>query len=111
MSTNPEKIFEFPNEFPPITTGLLLLDEGQVLTGHFNGFVVKWDIKSGDHEIIHECGDKVETISKSPSNQILVGCNSGLIFYFDISEPKKTIYNSRIYLCKIFSCLEINMAN
>lgn len=87
----PEKLFEFPNEFPPITTGLLLLDKGQIITGHHNGFVVKWDIESSKHEILHDCGDRIETISKSPSDQILVGCHSGLIFYFDLTESKKQI--------------------
>lgn len=77
------------NEFPPITTGQLLIEKNIIIIGHYNGFVVKWEINSGKYEILHDCGDTVETISTSPDNQILVGCNSGLIFYFDLSEPKK----------------------
>lgn len=91
MGNNIKQIFSFVKEFPPITTGLLLLDDGIIITGHYNGFVVKWEINSGKYEILHDCSEKVETISKSPSKQILVGCRSGLIFYFDISNPKTRI--------------------
>ena len=91
MSGKPEKKFSFVNEFPPITTGQLLLEKNIIITGHYNGFVVKWEIDSGQYEILQDCGDTVETLSLSPDNQILVGCNSGLIFYFELSEPKKRV--------------------
>lgn len=85
------QIFAFPDEFPPISAGLLFLDQGIIITGHYNGYVVKWEIDSKKHEILHDCGDKVETLSKSPTNQILVGCNSGYLFYFDLTNPKEKI--------------------
>lgn len=90
MSEQLEKNFTFPDEFPPITTGLLL-DDGIIITGHYNGFVVKWKIGSTKYDILHDCGDKVETLSKSPTNQILVGCNSGFLFHFDLNNPTDKI--------------------
>lgn len=89
MSKKLVKILSFPDEFPPIATGLLFLEEGIVITGHYNGFVVKWELDSKKYEILHDCGDEIETLSKSPTNRILVGCKSGFLFYFDLSTPKE----------------------
>ncbi|HKU50733.1 MAG TPA: hypothetical protein VJP79_12340 [Nitrososphaera sp.] len=80
-------VIAFPKEFPPVRVGTLLLDQNILITGHANGFVVKWDIPSGEFAILFKCGSPVETISKSQANEIAVGCNSGLLFTFPVSNP------------------------
>ena len=52
---------------------------------------MKWDINTGKGERLHECGSRIETISKSPHKDILVGCNSGLFFSFPLSSPKDKV--------------------
>jgi len=92
MSHEIQQIFTFPDEFPNVTTGILLHDERVLITGHENGYLMKWNIDTGKYEKLFECGSTIETISESPAKDILVGCNSGLLFIFPLSSPKeKTI--------------------
>ena len=79
----------FPDEFPEISVGILLYDKKILITGHMNGYLMKWDLETGKHEKLHECHSKIETISISPCANILVGCNSGLLFIFSLSSPKE----------------------
>lgn len=88
MSNEVKQIFTFPDEFPNVTTGILFPDDGILITGHENGYLMKWNIETGKSEKLHECGSTIETISKSPAKDILVGCNSGLLFSFSLSSPK-----------------------
>ena len=84
--------FVFPDEFPKTTTGVFLYDQKILITGHENGYLMKWNLENGKKERLHECCSKIETISVSPSTEILVGCNSGLFFSFPLSSPnEKTI--------------------
>ena len=78
-----------PQEFPPISAGVFLINSNVIITGHTNGYVVKWDLSSNSHELLHECYSRVETISYSPKEEFAVGCNSGLLFTFTLSDPKK----------------------
>lgn len=107
MTINLQKELLFPAEFPRITSGILLHDERILITGHDNGYLMKWNVDTGTEEKLHECGSNIETISKSPANEILVGCNSGLFFSFPLDSPKqKTILQepqyskfSRVWRC------------
>lgn len=89
--SKPSKFSElllFPKEFPPVIAGVLLIDENFLITGHANGFVVGWDITTGKHQILLTCSSPVRTISISPSKNVLVGCVSGLLLTFPLSNPQ-----------------------
>ena len=79
----------FPDEFPKVNVGVLLHDQKILITGHKNGYLIKWDLETGKHERLRECRSTIETISVSPHANILVGCNSGLLFSFSLSSPKE----------------------
>lgn len=83
-------IVAFHEEFPSATTGLFLSDKQLLITGHENGMVVQWSTSKTKPEILHRCYSKIETMSVSPKeSEIAVGCNSGLLFTFDLKSPKK----------------------
>ncbi len=81
------QILAFPNEFPAASIGVLLPEQNILITGHNNGYVVRWDLKSKQYEILYQCNSPIETISKSTKNEIAVGCNSGLSFTFTLEKP------------------------
>jgi len=87
MSEKIQQLFSFPDEFPIVTAAILFPDDRILITGHVNGYLMKWNIDTGEKELLHECASTIETISKSPTKDILVGCNSGLIFRFSLSSP------------------------
>ena len=91
------KHFAFPEEFPTVTTGILILEKNMLITGHENGFIVQWETNTGNHKILHECKSSVTAISKSPNDRVLVGCHSGYLFYFSLSDPdqKTTLQNAK----------------
>lgn len=89
MGVSTSTLLAFPKEFPGVKVGILLIDDNLLITGHENGFVVKWDLKSKTDEILHECSSPVEAISRSQTGEIAVGCHSGLLFTFTLSNPKK----------------------
>ena len=91
--------FKFPEEFPNATTGVFIPENNTLITGHENGYVVKWDTKTQEHEIIHDCKSLVRAVSISNNNNdILVGCISGLLFIFSLSAPNvKTILQESKY--------------
>ena len=85
MSAQPadlKEVVKFPSEFPQVSTGVLLLSEGVLITGHDNGFVALWNITDEKRKVVYECASPVETISVSPNKTIAVGCRSGLLLVF-----------------------------
>lgn len=84
-----KSIVGFPKEFPSATTGLFIPDQQLLITGHENGMVVQWNTSKSEHKILHQCFSRIETMSVSPRGEIAVGCNSGLLFTFDLKSPKK----------------------
>lgn len=89
MASPQTNVIEFPSEFPAARVGILLTEKNILITGHNNGFVVKWDLFSKKYDILHQCASPVETISKSEKNEIAVGCNSGLLFTFTLESPAR----------------------
>lgn len=86
-----KQILKFPKEYSSVTSGMLLSNSSILITGHSNGYVVQWTLKDSDSKVLFECGSKVETISVSPSNEIAVGVNSGLLFTFTIDRQERNI--------------------
>jgi hypothetical protein len=60
-----EKKVSFPTGFPAVTTGILLLEENTLITGHESGFVVRWDIRYSSYRVLFESDSPVRTISHS----------------------------------------------
>jgi len=86
MSTSPTLVLAFPDEFPTANIGILLPEQNTLITGHTNGYVVRWDLTSKKHQILYQCNSPIETLSKSPKNEFVVGCNSGLLFTFTLDN-------------------------
>ena len=108
MAVKLHREFVFPDEFPKVITGVLLYDKKILITGHDNGYLVKWNLVSNTYEILHECGSTIETISTSPTDEILVGCNSGLLFSFSLSLPtEKNILQEPAYskFSRVWRCV------
>ena len=98
MVSEIELQFEFPDEFPDVTAGIFISEDDVLVTGHSNGYLVRWDIRTRKYKILHECNSKVETMSKSSTGDILVGCNSGFLFIFSLSSPQyKTILQKHVH--------------
>lgn len=89
MNASSTQILAFPNEFPTARVGIMLPEQNVLITGHNNGYVVRWDLTSKQYEILHQCASPIETLSKSARNEIAVGCNSGLLFTFNLENPNK----------------------
>lgn len=95
----------FPKDFPPVTTGILLVGKNTLITGHENGFLVKWDLKDSSYIILHESDSPVTTISYSGGKKIAVGYHSGGLYVVELDKdhqietlrsPKYSV-NSRVW--------------
>jgi len=76
----------FPKGFPPVTTGVLLLDRNILITGHENGFLVKWNIRDNSYKILLESDSPVTTVSYSGEKRIAVGYHSGGLYVIKLDE-------------------------
>ena len=105
MGVTMEAKISFPDGFPPVATGILLLEKNTLITGHENGFLVKWDTRDGSHKILFESDSSVTTISYSGENRIAVGYHSGGLYVIGLDNgyqaktlrtPKHSV-NSRVW--------------
>jgi hypothetical protein len=88
-------LYHFPDGFPQVTTGILI-DENTLISGHQNGFVVKWDIKSGNYAILFQGNSSVTTMSANENkNKIAVGYHSGGLYIVELSEKNHLIHTLR----------------
>jgi len=87
------EILAFPKGFSPVTTGVLLLRNNVLITGHENGTVIRWSIQKKDSSRLYDCKSPVRTISCSDGNEIAVGCNSGglVVIPLDKVEERKIL--------------------
>lgn len=76
----------FPEGFPEATAGVLLLERKLLITGHENGFVVKWNLDDHTHEILFDSDSSVTTMSKLGDKWIAVGYHSGGLYVIDIDD-------------------------
>lgn len=97
MSSNLSSVILFPEDFPPVTTGVLLLEQNFLITGHENGFVVKWELETGSHEILFESDSKVTTISYSGEHKIAVGYHSGGLYLIELETKRVVILRKPKY--------------
>lgn len=79
----------FPKDFPPATTGVLLLDRKLLLTGHKNGFLVKWNLENGNYHILFKSDSPVMSVSFSGENRIAVGYHSGGLYVIELDAESK----------------------
>jgi GTPase SAR1 family protein len=105
MGVKINNVIAFPKDFPPVTTGVLLLERNMLITGHENGFLVKWDMRDGSYQILFKSDSAVTTISYSGSNRIAIGYYSGGLYVLELDdghhmktlrEPKYSV-NSRVW--------------
>ena len=76
-------MFNFPDKIPQITSAALLANNNIVITGHKNGYLAVWKMDREEPIIRFNLESVVECISVSPEKKILIGCNSGDIYYLD----------------------------
>ncbi|MHA1227850.1 MAG: TIR domain-containing protein [Candidatus Hodarchaeales archaeon] len=91
MEVDLKEVFLFPEEIlnsaPSVTTGLFLLEDKTILTGHDSGLVVKWNITNGDHSVLFDFPTPVRAITCSNDKKIVVGWESGQLIIFPINDP------------------------
>ena len=76
-------LFNFPESIPQITSASLLNDPNIVVTGHKNGFLAIWKIGQKEPIKKYNLQSKIECITVSSENKVLIGCNSGDIYFLD----------------------------
>jgi len=105
MGIKPQLKILFPKEFPVATEGVLFLERNILITGHENGFLVKWNLKDGSYKILFKSDSPVTTISQVGQKKIAIGYHSGGFYVIDLDndtqvemlrEPKYSV-NSRIW--------------
>lgn len=105
MKIESKYLIKFPNDSSPATTGALFLDQGILVTGHENGVVSIWKLSGGMPEPhkLYECSSKIQTISRSPRNEIALGSHGGDIVVLSLDgrvtvldEPTHSV-NSRVW--------------
>ena len=78
MKVDLSHLVKFPKESPVATTGVFFPTKGVLITGHENGVVVLWDLSGGGGpRKLYECSSKIETISSSPRNELVIGSHEG----------------------------------
>jgi GTPase SAR1 family protein len=85
-----DDVVVFPKGFPSATTGILLAKEQILITGHENGFVMKWDIKGKTQTKLHDGNSPIRTIAYSGGNEIAIGCDSGALVIMSLDQPEKS---------------------
>lgn len=80
-------LFDFPADIPRIKSASLLNDDSIVVTGHKNGFLALWRIGQKDPIKKFNLRSEIECITISSKNKVLIGCNSGDIYFLDSEEP------------------------
>jgi len=70
------------------------LEKGVLITGHENGFVVKWKIEDSSHQILFKSDSAVTTISFSGNEKIAVGYYSGGLYVIHL-EGKDDVVTLR----------------
>lgn len=91
MSDQLIKKVTFPKDFPAVTAGILLPDKKYLITGHVNGFVVKWDVENNHHKVLFRSDSPVRTISCSKDKKIAVGYHSGGLYILGLDEKSEVI--------------------
>ncbi len=90
MSAGFKEVLSFPRDSAPVTSGVLFQDKGLLFTGHENGLVVEWELQGGQHRVLYDCGTYVESISAFSSDELVVGCISGLLITVPTASPEKS---------------------
>lgn len=89
MKEGQHKPFSIGEEYAEITAGCLLSDNKTLITGHQNGYVVKWNLDNPKPVIIHRTSSVVYSIIQLNDGDIYVGCKAGdlyRIFGSDLSQ-------------------------
>ena len=82
-------LVQFPDEFPPVNTAVLLSDGHSVITGHDKGLVVRSDLGTGRCDVLTDCNFQVTSISVNQNGEVIVGCYPGLLYIFRLSNPSQ----------------------
>src|SRR2546426_12275184 len=89
MTADAKEVLAFPRDSPPITTGILFHEKRMLFTGHKNGVIVEWNLRDGKHRVLYDCNSNVESISAFSSDELVVGCNSGLLVVVPTGSSKE----------------------
>lgn len=79
MTVSSSVLTKFPIGGASVTTGVLFVDEQNLITGHENGVVVSWDLRSDRHRVLYTCSSEIKTISCSDNKELIIGSHGGHI--------------------------------
>ena len=83
-----EYAVKFPTDFPSAYSGVFLINRNELITGHVNGLVVRWNISNNTYKIILNFDSIVQTISNYKEEKIAIGYNSGGLYIYDLNLEK-----------------------
>jgi len=85
MEVELKQLVQFPDGFPEATTGILLIENNVLYTGHDTGFVVEWNIETNEYKILLESDSDVRSISHH-ENKLAIGYRSGGLYIIDLNN-------------------------
>lgn len=88
MGIDLKVLFKFPEDVSEVTTGVLLLEERRLVTGHENGLVVMWNLDNGEFRKLYECSSKIETITLSEKKRAVIGSHLGDVVVMSLADPE-----------------------
>ncbi len=85
MDKNAKLLMTLPKDFSKITSGVILNDGKELITGHENGYIVYWKIGDPNPRIILRTISTVNSVIRTDNGDVFVGCNAGDLY--KISAP------------------------
>jgi hypothetical protein len=82
MGSRIDRLIQLPEKFPKISAGAILPDGRTLVSGHTNGYVVRWTIGEPRPEIILRTSSEVNSIVATKDRGLLVGCNAGDLYFW-----------------------------
>lgn len=79
-------LFDFPKGIPAITAGTIMNNKKIAVTGHKGGFVAFWSRDYKEPIKKFNLESEIECITVSSENKVLIGCNSGDIYFINPSR-------------------------
>ncbi len=83
------KRFQIPTGFSDISSGTLLPDGKTLVTGHDNGYVVRWGKGASDPDVLLRSSSRVNAVACSEEGSLFVGSDAGDFYYLKVAEADR----------------------
>lgn len=80
MRDSEQQLLALSDKFSNISAGCLFKEKKILITGHENGYVVKWNLQTQEQEIILRTSSTVHAIQRVHGGEVYVGCQAGDLY-------------------------------